>query len=150
MSEINLSENALDLTKTYPASPREKLAGYVIAKRTLDKCRATLAGSNGEYHFDCPLDNYFLDFSGISTESFRSFVASGANDDAVAIWIESNAKRRESREIIAWNNKMRSTRPCDLPIELQEFLEDYIPKFIPKGKIVYVWFDVYDIEEGRI
>lgn len=31
---------AKDLTKDDPRSPRETLAGYVIAARTLDKCRA--------------------------------------------------------------------------------------------------------------
>lgn len=150
MSENKLNEYALDLAEAYPASPRERLAGYVIAKRTLDKCRATLAGSNGEYHFDCPLDNVFFDFVEIAVDDFKAFVATGASDDAVAVWVEANAKKRAAREIIAWNNLMRSTRLCDMPIELQEFLEGYIPKYIPEGKIVYVWFDVYDIEEGRI
>jgi len=37
-----------------------------------------------------------------------------------------------------------------MPIELQEFLEGYVPKCIPKNRTVYVWFDVYDIEEKRI
>ena len=141
---------ALDLDKDYPASPRETLAGYVIAKRTLDKCRAKIAGTNGEYHFDCPLDNQFFGFVEIKPDAFEEFVATEADDDAVAQWIESNAKPRERREIIAWNNKMRSTRLCEMPIELQEFLEGYIPQHIPAGRIVYVWFDVYDIEEGRI
>lgn len=150
MSDTNLNEQALDLTTAFPASPRETLAGYVVAKRTLDKCRSTLAGTNGEYHFDCPLDNFFLDFVEISAEAFKGFVATSASDEAVAAWIEQNAKKRESREIIAWNNIMRCKRLCEMPIELQEFLEGYIPKFIPAGKIVYVWFDVYDIEEGRI
>ena len=78
------------------------------------------------------------------------FVAIGTDDEAVAAWIQENARTREPREIIIWNNKMRYTRPCDMPIELQEFLEGYIPKFIPAGKIVNNWFDVYDIEEQRI
>lgn len=150
MSENQLKNNALDLSQNFPASPRETFAGYVIAKRTLDKCRALLAGTNGEYHFDCPLDSHFLSFTEISADSLKTFVATGASDDEVAAWIQSNAKKRESREIIAWNNKMRSTRLCDMPIELQEFLEGYIPQYIPKSKIVYVWFDVYDIEEKRI
>ena len=148
MSDNSL--NALDLSKDYPASPRETLAGYVIAKRTLDKCRAKLAGTNAEYHFDCPLDNQFFGFAEIEPDAFKEFVATGADDAAVADWIAANAKPRERREIIAWNNKMRSTRLCDMPIELQEFLEGYIPQYIPAGRIVYVWFDVYDIEEGRI
>ena len=141
---------ALDLTKTFPRSPRETLAGYVIAGRTLDKCRAVIAGTNGEYHYDCPLDTEFLGFAEITADAFRSFVATGAEDADVAAWIEQNAKPRERREIIAWNNRLRSTRPCDLSIELQEFLEDYIPQVIPAGKIVNHWFDVYDLEEGRI
>jgi len=150
MSDTSLKEHALDLTTDYPASPRKTLAGYVVAKRTLDKCRATLAETNGEYHFDCPLDNFFFDFAEISADAFKEQVAAGASDEEMAEWIESNAKKREKQEIIAWNNEMRYKRPCDMPIELQEFLEGYIPKHIPEGKIVRVWFDVYDIEEGRI
>ena len=72
---------------TYPRSPRETLGHYVIAARTLDKCRAALAGTLGDYKFDCPLDNFFFDFAGLSAESFREFVASGADDEAVAAWI---------------------------------------------------------------
>jgi len=34
--------------------------------------------------------------------------------------------------------------------ELQEYMEDYIKKFIPRNRVVYYWFDVYDIEEERI
>lgn len=148
MSTVN--ELALDLNTEFPRSPRETLAGYVVAGRTLDKCRAVVAGTNGEYHYDCPLDNFWLGFVEISADDFKTFVATGANDEEVAKWIEENAKPREKREIIAWNNKMRYTRPVDMPIELQEFLEGYIPEYIPKNRIVNYWFDVYDIEEGRI
>lgn len=146
----NLQALAKNLTTDFPRSPRETLAGYVVAARALDKCRAVLAGTNGEYHFDCPLDKTFFEFAGISGDAFKAFVATGADDDAVASWISENSKVKETREIIAWNNKMRYTRPVDMPIELQEFLEGYIPENIPAGKIVYLWFDVYDIEEGRI
>lgn len=142
--------NSLDLTREFPRSPREILGGYVVAARVLDKCRAVVAGTNGEYHFDCPLDNFFLSFTGIKADDFRDFVATGASDDEVADWINQNAKERSQQEIIQWNNTMRDKRLSEMPIELQEFLEGYIPQEIPPGKIVRVWFDVYDIEEGRI
>ena len=121
-----------------------------IAARMLDKCRAVVAGTNGDYHFDCPLDNNFLGFAEITAEDFRSFIATEPNDEQVAEWISKNAKERPAREIIQWNNDMRDKRISTMPIELQEFLEGYIPENIPAGKIVRVWFDVYDIEEGRI
>jgi len=141
---------APDLTKVFPRSPRETLGGYVIAGRTLDKCRAELAGTNGEYHFDCPLDRQFLNFTGITADAFKAFVGTGATDAEVALWISENSKIKEAAEVVVWNNMMRHTRPCDMPVELQVFLEGYIPKFLRKNHPVYVWFDVYDIEEQRI
>jgi len=141
---------AQDLTTAFPRSPRELLAGYVVAARTLDKCRAFLAETNGEYHFDCPLDRTFFDFTGIDAEAFKAHVATGATDSEVAQWITAHSKITDETERILWNNKMRYTRPCDMAPELQLFLESYIPENLRKNRPVYVWFDVYDIEEQRL
>jgi hypothetical protein len=145
---MNIS--SLDLTKQCPRSPRETLAGYIIICRTLDKCRATIAGTNGEYHYDCPLDNVFFDFTGISADQFKDFVATGANDDAVAKWIEKTAVPRPQIEVIKWNNEWRYKRISEMADPLQEFLEGYIPQVIPPGRRPAYWFDVYDIEEKRL
>ena len=150
MNPETLKSLAKDLTREYPRSPRETLAGYVIAARALDKCRAALNGTLGEYHFDCPLDRRFLDFAGLEAGPFKDFVGTGATDAEVADWITRNAKARPRLEIIKWNNQMRALRVCELPPEAQEFLEDYIPKHVPKHRPVYVWFDVYDLEEKRL
>jgi hypothetical protein len=140
---------AKDLTREFPRSPREMLAGYVIAARAVDKCRAVLAGTGGEYHSGCPVDTMFLDFAGISYEQFRDFVATGATDAEIADWIRDTAKPRPSIEVIRWNNELRTKRICDLPDSIQEYMEDYIPKFVPRNRPVYVFFDVYDLEEER-
>jgi len=136
--------------KEYPRSPRETLGGYVLAARAVDKCRAVLAGSQGEYHSNCPLDQIWLKFADIDYDAFRSFVATGATDDEVAAWIGEHAKKRARVEIILWNNKQRDSRLSDLPPETQEFMEDYIAKFIPRNRVIYHWFDVYDLEEERL
>ncbi len=143
---------AQNLAKDYPRSPRETLGGYVIAARTLDKCRATLAGTPGEYHFDCPLDNFFFAFAQISADDFKNFVATGASDEEVATFIERKAKPRRRIEIIKWNNEWRYKRLAELPDAVQEFMEDYIPQFVPtpiRHHIDY-FFDIYDAEERRI
>ncbi len=142
--------NALDLSKEFPRSPRVTLAGYVIAARMLDKCRAAIAGTQGEYHFNCPLDQMFISFTEIDVDAFRAFVATGADDATVAEWITAHAKDNSQDAIVQWNNELRYKRISEMPIELQVFLETYIPENIPANKVVYHWFDVYDIEEGRI
>jgi Domain of unknown function (DUF5069) len=141
---------AKDLTKDFPSSPRRVVGGFVLAGRMLDKCRAVLAGTAGEYHFNCPLDKMVLDFSGIDPEAFKAFVASGATDEQVDEWVRTNAKVQDPEAIVQWNNKMRDMRLSDLPVKLQMYMETYIPEFVPEGKIVRVFFDVYDYEEGRL
>jgi hypothetical protein len=136
--------------KEFPRSPRETFAGYVLAARAVDKCRAVLVGWGGEYHSNCPLDQMWLKFAEIKYDDFRAFVASGATDDEIATWIGEHAKKRSRAEIIAWNNKLRDQRLSEMSSEIQEYMEDYIKEFIPRNRVVYSWFDVYDIEEERI
>jgi uncharacterized protein DUF5069 len=114
-----LASLAKNLTKDYPRSPRDLLAGYIIAEHTLDKCRATLAGTAGEYHFDCPLDHLFFGFAEISAADFKNFVATGASDEEVAEWIEQKAKKRPRIEIIKWNNDWRNKRLSEKPDRIQ-------------------------------
>jgi hypothetical protein len=143
---------ALDLTKHFPRSPHSMIGGYVLAGRCLDKCRAVLAGTAGEYHFDCPLDNMFLGFAGIKGPDLRDFVATGADDKAVGEWIEAHATKRPRVEIVKWNNDLRYKRISELPDKLQEFFEDYIPANVPAHLIHHLryFFDIYDLEEKRI
>ncbi|MBN4054782.1 DUF5069 domain-containing protein [Nitrospira defluvii] len=139
-----------DLSKEYPRSPREKIAGYVIAARCLDKCRAYLVGTLHDYEFNCKLDRMFFDLTAINVIAFMEFVATGADDDEVAGWITDNALQRNPFEIVKWNNRMRERLISELPDESQLFLEEYIPKYIPANKSVVTLFDVFDAEERRI
>jgi hypothetical protein len=150
LEKVKLLARDLRDGKEFPRSPRATLGGYVLAARAVDKCRAVLVDWQGEYHSNCPLDQRWLNFAEIDYGDFRSVVASGATDDEIAEWIEKNAKKRPRAEIIAWNNKERDLRLSDLPHELQEFMENYIQRYVPRNRVVYHWFDVYDLEEQRI
>lgn len=149
LEKVKLQARDLRDGKQWPRSPRETLGGYVLAARAVDKCRSVLAGIEGEFHSNCPLDQRWLKFAGIDYDAFRAFVATGATDEEIAAWIGKNGKRSR-REIIVWNNKERDLRLSDLPEELQEYMEDYIQKYIPRHRVVYHWFDVYDLEEERL
>ncbi len=145
-----LSRIAKDLSTEFPRSPKEKIAGYVIAARALDKCRAYLVGTLNDYEFNCKLDRRFFDFTTINVIEFMEYVATGADDDEVARWITNAALPRDPSEIVNWNNQMRELRISELPNESQLFLEDYIPKYVPSNKPVITLFNVFDAEEGRI
>jgi len=97
---------ALDLSKESPRSPKVVLGGYAIAARTLDKCRAEIAGTIDDYIYGCPLDQTFFNFTGISSEDFKEFVATGADDEVVAAWIEENAEEHTEEEMTAWNGRL--------------------------------------------
>src|SRR5207249_7179516 len=107
LEKVKLLARDLRNKKEFPRSPRQTLAGYVLAARALDKCRAVLAGCQGEYHSNCPLDQIWLKFAEIDYDAYRAFVATGATDDEVASWIGERAKKRPRSEVIAWNNKER-------------------------------------------
>src|SRR5438094_10659739 len=110
LEKVKLLARDLRDGKEFPRSPRTTLAGYVLAARAVDKCRAVLAASEGEYHSNCPLDQIWLKFAEIDYAAFRSFVASGATDDEVAGSVEGHAKKRARVEIIARNNEQRERR----------------------------------------
>jgi len=150
LEKVKLLARDLREDKEYPRSPRATLGGYVLAARAVDKCRAVLVGWEGEYHSNCPLDQRWLKFAEIDYDAFRAFVATGATDDEIATWINQHAKKRSRAEVVAWNNKERDVRLSELPLNLQEFMEDYIQQNVPRHRVVYHWFDVFDLEEERL
>jgi len=150
LEQVKLLAPDLREGKEFPRSPRATLAGYVLAARAVDKCRAVLVGWQGEYHSNCPLDQRWLKFAEIDYNEFRAFVATGSTDDEIAAWIDKHAKKRPRVEIIKWSNQQRDLRLSDLPAEIQEYMEDYVQQFVPRNRPVYHWFDVYDLEEERI
>src|SRR5437868_7364126 len=150
LEKVKLLARDLRGGKDFPRSPRATLGGYVLAARAVDKRRAVLVERQGEYHSNWPLDQRWLKFAEIDYDDFRALIATGATDDEIAEWIGEHAKKRSRAEIVAWNNKERDLRLSDLPAELQEFMENYIHRYVPRNRVVYHWFDVYDLEEQRI
>lgn len=142
---------AKDLRHSFPRSPREKLGGYVIAARCVDKCRAFLLDINGEYNYwPCSLGSQWFSFTGITPEAFKEVVATGATDEEIAQWIVTHSQVKDTDEILVWNNKLRDMRLSDMTLQAQQYLEEYIPEYVPNHRPVYVWFDVYDLEEKRL
>src|SRR6202035_1893602 len=87
-----------DLTKESPRSPRMRVGGYAILGRTIDKCRALVAGNTGEYHFDCPLDNTLFGFKGVKGDDFKAQIENGASDQQMAGWVDQAGEKNTAEE----------------------------------------------------
>jgi hypothetical protein len=139
-----MSLHTPDLTQHPPRSPRVRLGGYVILPRCLDKGRATLAGKNGEYHYACPLDQRFLEFTGIAPEELKQQLAK--SDGEVLEWIEKNAKHKHSpQEIAAWSAFMEQRVPAD--VESRDFLNGIHKSVGPNREDIATWFDALDLDD---
>ncbi len=119
---MNNNKIGLDLTKQPPRSPKIIIGGFAIIARTIDKCRATIAGTNGEYHFDCPLDNSLFGFKGITGIDFKAHVAEGHGDEEIADWVASRGAPKTTAEIAAWTKKVLADNYADKP-EKKSWLE---------------------------
>ena len=109
-----------DLTKEPPRSPRIRVGGYTILGRTLDKCRALIAGNIGEYHFDCPLDNMLFGFKGVKGDDFKAEVEKGAGDYEMAEWL-AHGEPKTAEEVKAWSDEVEATRPYNNPEKREWF-----------------------------
>ncbi len=148
----DLADLALDLTQNYPRSTRALFAGYVIAGRVLDKCRAILNGTGGEYEFNCGLDRVFFEFAGLDAEEFSDFVGTGATDQEVIDWIHDKAKAHSPAEIASWNFTLKCRRISELPPDRQAWVQEYLLENVRpeiQEKVIFN-FDLLDAEEGRL
>ncbi len=109
---MNTSKN---LSKEAPRSPRNRLGDYALIARMIDKGRAAIAGTAGEYHYGCPLDEMLFEFKGVKADEVKKLLASGATDQQVVNWFNEHGTPRTADEIKAWSGGIEGYRPYDNP-----------------------------------
>lgn len=134
-----------DLTKQAPHSPRERIGGFVIAKRTVDKCRGSLAGTLGEYHYDCPLDNVLFSFKGINGEKFKAVVRAAKTYEEIGSWLQANGTKKTPAEIKAWSDGVEAESMINEPDKRAYFIENCTKLGLNPGKITtFDWIEADD------
>jgi len=139
--------SAPDLTKRPPRSPRIRLGGYVLLPRMLDKGRAEIAGQSGDYHYNCPLDQHFVNFVGIDPAALRKELAAGKGDGEILNWVNETAQfKRTPWEIEQWSEYMQRRGPNSDAESLQYFT-DMIRQSSETREDVKTWADVLDLDD---
>lgn len=141
-----MNYSAPDLTIHPPRSPRILLGGLCVLPRMIDKARATVAGKNGEYHYNCPLDQRLLSFVGIDAEAFKAEVATGKGDGELLAWIMAHSTTKPSEwDIQQWTTWQLNRVPTDL--EGREFFHGYHQKVGPHREDIANWSDLLDLDD---
>jgi Domain of unknown function (DUF5069) len=139
--------SAPDLTQRPPRSTRCKLGGYVLLPRMLDKGRAEVAGKNGEYKFNAPMDQHILNYLGIDADALKKELASGKGDGEILEWVNANAKhKRTPWEIEQWSAYHEKRGP-DSDAETLGFFLEAVGKFSKTREDIKTWMDLLDTDD---
>ena len=137
----------MDLSKEFPRSPKQKIAGLVQLGRMIDKVRAYKEKRLADYIYPCPLDKIILNFLRIDSDTFAKMVVD-KKDDEISAWAKDLTKSKSSREISFINKQILDRKP-DSQDRLQYFNE-IRDKIDPSRTDIITWVDLLDLEEGRI
>jgi hypothetical protein len=136
-----------DLTQRPPRSMRQRLGGFVLLPRILDKGRAKLAKKNGEYNYDSPTDQHLVRFLGLELEALLEELAKGIGDEEALHWVLANAKTpREPWEIEAWSAYMEKRSP-DSDVETLAIFAEYVGQHTKSREDIKSWFDALDLDD---
>ena len=146
-------------------SPREKMGGYVILPRLVDKVRLheqkrlpddyvpnLLKGFNPENGL-FPFDGRFLAFTGIDPEALRKTILGSPDDQSVIRWVDQVAIPHTDEEKESWSRSMSETFSEPTP----ERIAHRTRSFPGLGDLLGLKalgcansFDLIDYDEGRI
>jgi hypothetical protein len=139
---LNLS--APDLTQHPPRSPYARLGGYAHLPRLLDKARATVAGKVGDYHYNCPMDQHFFAFTGITEAEMLAEVKAGKSDSQILAFVQEKSKRLPA-EIAAWSHWLAGNAPGGSPGHA--WMSEVIKTGAPDRTDISTFFDLLDLDD---
>ncbi|MDP6348320.1 MAG: DUF5069 domain-containing protein [Chloroflexota bacterium] len=137
----------MDLTREYPRSPGAELHGIAFIPRAIDKGRADLAGTVGEYFSRIGFSKVLTDFLEIDIDEFVEALAELPDDEAVWGWVSTRMAPRTAAEIAEFNQGLldRKANP-DFVERHRGFLEPMgLAHLADKISVC----ERLDLEEGR-
>jgi len=139
--------SAPDLTQRPPRSPRCRLGGLVVLPRMLDKGRATLAGTNGQFNYNASFDQHIINFLGFDQAALLAELAAGKGDGEILEWLKANAHcQRAPWEIEQWSEYMIRRTP-DSDAETLYFFYRRVRSFSKTREDIRTWMDLIDLDD---
>jgi hypothetical protein len=139
-----------DFTKpgTYPRSGREQLGGIVFLPRTIDKMRAFVNGTQGEYNSHRGLSSRVFNLFGVTAEQFEQAVRENPTDEGVLQWLQTHGRRPSQQEIEEHNRTVLNLGPQNEE-GMARFRANLERLGFGDRTDVKTHIDAEDLEEGR-
>lgn len=136
----------MDLTQGPPRSPRDELGGITFLPRTIDKMRANLAGTLGEYKAKVGYSERLFAFLDVTADEFEAVVAANADDAGVLAALMERAPR-SAAEIEAFNEQARSYPQDEASRQRHQMLLEEAG--YGHRTDITTMFDRLDLDDGR-
>ena len=145
-----MAERSYDFTKpgTYPRSGRDPVGGIVFLGRTIDKTRAHIAGTAGEYVALRGLSSRVFELFGVTPEQFEQAVRENDSDEGVLRALEKAGKKPSQQEIEAHNKTVLERGPAD-EAGMERFRANLTKLGFGDRTDIKTHIDAEDLEEGR-
>jgi hypothetical protein len=135
-----------DLRRHPPRSPRTRLGGFAHLPRLIDKARAFVAGTHGDYHYNCPVDQRFFAFTGINPDAFLLEVKAGKTDSELLAYASAHlVPPRAPSQIASWTRWMEELTPSSP--DTRAFFNDVHRQNAPHRDDIGTWFDWLDLDD---
>jgi len=136
-----------DLTTSYPRSARETMLGVVQLGRAVDKGTATVNGLQGEYNYNCPLDQAVFGFLAVDQDALADVIRNAQTEDDVVAYLKPFVDKKSTAEIASFNDTFLSRKPQDA--EGEAYFLELRNAAAPDRTDVTTWVDLLDLDEKR-
>ncbi|HEX3467363.1 MAG TPA: DUF5069 domain-containing protein [Candidatus Elarobacter sp.] len=137
-----------DLTTSYPRSVRDKYLGLVQLGRAVDKGIATADGKNGEYNFDCPMDNGVFGFLGVDGKALLEVIKNANSEAEIEAYLKPFVDKKTPEQIQAFNEEFVTHAP-EPGSDGEKYFLGLRSQAAPDRTDVTTWTDLLDLDEKR-
>jgi hypothetical protein len=138
----------LDLQTGYPRSVRDKALGVVQLPRAIDKGIATANGTNGEYNFDCPMDNGLFSFLGLKGSELLEVIKKANSESDILAYVKPFVDKKSAADIKEFNEHFLAHSP-EKGSDGEKYFLNLRNEVAPNRTDVTTWPDLLDLDEKR-
>lgn len=137
----------MDLTKGAPRSPYDRLGDITFLPRAIDKMRAHIAGTLGEYRAVDGFSTQLFDLFGVTADEFEEIVKNNETDEQV-LKVLLDRRPLSQADIKDWNQRAETRTPQDEASWARHWkmLED---AGYGDRKDIRTMYDRLDLDDGR-